>query len=538
MYVNAPDHGPWNGILRKTDAMENLKELIYIVNQNKIKKIELLDLSDKNCSRVNRLYQAISKGEVDSDEDAFERLFKGQQSKSAYRNLKVQLRKRLINTLFFIDAYKGGTTDRQTAYFELQKDFAAAQLLMAKNARHAGVDLMERLLKAAEHYEFTDLVFSICRILRLHYGAQLGDEKKYEEYQQLYVRYREIDHLENKAEEYYSDLILYYVKDASTKAALQSAARRYYEELAPSLGENATYKLYFYTSLVRLFQYTCINDYPGAVPVCDEIIRFFEDKPFEANTPIQICLHHQLVAYLQLGLYEQGENVAVRSEKMMEAGSFNWFKNLEYLFLLAMHTGNYQRAYTVFRKAVDHKRFSTLPEPVAELWNLYHAYLHFLIELGKIAPEEGDRHFTAFRINRFLNDMPIFSKDKKGMNIAVLSIQILFYILRGNYNTAIDRIEAIEKYCSRYLFKEHTLRSYYFIKLLLTIPQASFHRTAVARHARPYLEKLRAFSIEEATEFHKIEIIPYETLWALILDTLHLKIYRTPKEDAGRSKAV
>lgn len=500
--------------------MESLKELIYVVNRNKVKQIDILDLSEEDPSKVNLLYQLISKGDVNTDDEALQLLYPNASSKSAYYNLKGILKEKLLNTLFFIDAYQNDHSDRQVAFYESYKSFAASQLLMAKNARKVGVQLLEKLLKTAEFYEFTDLAVRICQILRLNSGARDGDEKKYRYYHQLWEQYDQIERLENRAENYYSDLVIHYVNNKSTKGNLRDLAHNYYLELSESVEEVSSHKFRFYTALVQLFSYTCLNDYPSTFSICADIIRFFEKKPYAANTPIQICLHHQLVACMQMRKYDEGERVARRSQQLLEDGSFNWFKNLEYLFILAMHTGKYQNAYEIFHEAVGHKRFDFLPENVTEIWNLYRAYLHLLIDIEKVQPDADDKQFTSFRINRFLNNMPLYSKDKRGMNIAILIVQILFYVQKGKYDTAIDRMEAIEKYCSRYLFKADTMRSYFFIKLLLVIPQASFHRKAVMRYASTYLKKLKSISTEVSNQYHKIEIIPYETLWELTLSNL------------------
>lgn len=509
--------------------MENLKELIYVVNRNKIKQIDLLELSESNPTKVNQLYQLISNGLVNSDQDAFEQLYPHATSKSAFYNLKGVLRDKLLNTLFFIDAYQNNYTDRQSAFYESYKNFAASQLLLAKNARKVGVQLLEKVLKIAEQYEFTELAVLVSRTLRFNSGTRDGNEKMYHYYHQRWNKYQLLEQLESKAELYYTDLVIHYVNSKDTKKELQELAKRYYAELAENLSEASSYKYYFYTSLVQLFSYTCVNDYPSTFPICQQIINYFEQKSYTANTPIQICLHHQLVACMQTRQYEQGEKVARRSQQLLEDGSFNWFKNLEYLILMAMHTGKYQQGYKVFHEAVSHKRFQALPENVREIWNLYRAYIHLLIDMGKVTVDADDKEFTSFRINRFLNDMPLFSKDKRGMNIAILIVQILFYIQKGKYDTAIDRMEAIEKYCSRYLFKADTMRSYYFIKLLLIIPQASFHRKAVIRYAESHLKKLRTISTEVSHQYHKIEIIPYENLWSLTLSTLGTSIVNVLK---------
>lgn len=209
--------------------MENLKELVHIVNRNKVKRIDMLDLQDDTPSKVNALYQAISEGTVVDDESAFELLFPNAKSRSAYINLKTTLKEKLLNTLFFIDAYQAGHSDRQTAFYECHKDFAAAQLLLAKNARRSAVDILERLLKKTLHFEFSELVLSIVRLLRLHYGTRLGMADKYREYNDLWEEYHRLDELENMAEQFYTDLVIHYVNQTLTREELQRLAATYLE---------------------------------------------------------------------------------------------------------------------------------------------------------------------------------------------------------------------------------------------------------------------------------------------------------------------
>lgn len=516
--------------------LDHLKELTYIVNKNKIKRIDLLSLHKDATTKINQFYQLLSSNQVSTDDEAYEQLFEGKSSKAVYRSLKVALRRKLMNTIFFIDTYHNNYSDRQIAFYEIQKEYAAIQILLAKNARKSSVDMLVKLLKKAVSYEFTDIVKASARILCLHYGTREGVEKKYRHYQEIWEQYDLYERLECKAERYYTELVLFHNNNKAAKLELQQKAIAYFKELQKDRINCSSYKFYFFSVLVELIQYSCVNDYYTTIPICDEIIAFFEAKPYTANTPIQICLHHQLVAYMQAKDYENGEQIALKSRALIEPGSFNWFKNLEYIFLLAMHTANYQSAYHTFSAAVKHKRFKFLPQAISEMWTLYQAYLHLLIDQEKIELDENDKTFsTNFRLNRFLNNMPTYSKDKQGVNIAVLIVQILFYIQKRKYATAIDRIEAIEKYCSRYLFKEDTIRSYYFIKLLLTIPKSSFHKTAVIRHAKGNLKKMNDIGTEPSLQYHKIEILPYEVLWEIALSMLDAK---TIKLNRSRQKKM
>jgi flagellin-specific chaperone FliS len=123
-------------------------------------------------------------------------------------------------------------------------------------------------------------------------------------------------------------------------------------------------------------------------------------------------------------------------------------------------------------------------------------------------------------MGRFLNDIPVFSKDKSGMNIAILIIQILFSLLEKEHGNAAEQIESIRKYCARHLTDGNTRRSYYFIKMLLQIPKGNFDKETVLQRVKPALEKLHSVPLELSNQSLEIEVVPYEALWELALASL------------------
>ena len=236
-----------------------------------------------------------------------------------------------------------------------------------------------------------------------------------------------------------------------------------------------------------------------------------------------------MACLIQLKQYGAGKAAAQKGVSFFAEGSFNWFKFQEYYFLLSMHSREYQQAYAVFTAIVEHRKFKALPENIREIWRIYEAYLHYLINTSHINSAADDKRFNRFRLGKFLNDTPIFSKDKRGMNIPILVIQILFMILQKKYDQAINRIDSIEKYCSRYLKKDDTYRSNNFIKLLLQIPASGFHRAAVERNAKRYLDNLQAVPAAKVNQTYEIEIVPYEDLWEIALESLQYNVYKSRK---------
>ena len=70
--------------------------------------------------------------------------------------------------------------------------------------------------------------------------------------------------------------------------------------------------------------------------------------------------------------------------------------------------------------------------------------------------------------------------------------------------------------------------------MLLQVPDAGFHKTAVIRRAEKFTKMLKQVPLDFASQAHDIEIIPYEDLWEMALDSLDNTIYTVKnKSKAG-----
>ena len=392
--------------------MEILKELSFIVTKNKLKSINLLtDRNDDNReSKTSLLYEALAQNQVATDEEALELLYPEDLNKSAYSKLKQSLKSHLINTLFLIDTNQNAYTDRQKAYYECHKDWAAVNILLAKSARAASLQLCKKILRIARKYEFTELCRDIAALLRLHYGSREGNEKKYERYKKLYFDLEKKCSLENRAEVLYTDLIVKYVNSKATKKEMHRKAIECQAEIHAILDQAKTYKTELYAGLIKLVVHTSLNDHVNTILACDEMIECFTAKDYSAYTPLQIAYYQQLVCHTQLKQFAEGKEAALKCIDLMEEGSFNWFKYHELYFTLCMYTHQYAEAYDLFDLVVNHKRFRFLPANVQEIWRINEAFLEYLIQIGRLEP--ADEAVNKFRIGKFLNETPIYSKDK------------------------------------------------------------------------------------------------------------------------------
>ncbi len=506
--------------------MRDLVELVLLLKGQRMKAGGWRGLLLEAGSRMEQLYDGIASGKITSDEDALKLIYHTDGLQGRLPSLKNKLKERLLDALFIIDFSQSGLSDRQTAYYECHKRWSAAMILLSRNAKITAVDLLETLMRHTVRFDFTELTLDIVRLLRLHYGTVEGNNRKYEYYREQYRYYQTVGAAENEAEELYSDLVIHYVNSKSANAQTRDLAVEYYERLAPYLVISESFKLQLCARLIQLMIYTTVADYRKAAELSEDAIAFFNKKPYSSGVPLQVFYYQLMVCYLQLHEYDKGKQLFAQYQNIFsEEGSFNWFKFQELFFLFGMHTGNYEDALEVCIYIADHPRLAEQPDHIVESWRIYEAYVQYLMHIGLLPRRELAGRMGKFKVAKFLNEIPTFSQDRRGMNIPVLALQILFTISSKEYEKAIDRVEAIEKYCSRYLRHNDTFRSNCFIKMLLQIPAGSFHKEAVVRKAGKYLEMLSSMPVEIANQSHEIEIIPYEVLWEIILRYLPQQHY-------------
>jgi hypothetical protein len=503
--------------------MQDLIALIRAINISRLKSGGLWSFVFDEGSLMEQLFDAIYAERVSSDEEAVALLYPGEKVGSKFINLRERLKERILNIVFLVDFKVNSSSDRQKAYFECNRKWAAAMLLMSKNAKGVSISVIEGLLKQSIQYEFTELTLSALSSLRLHFGTIYGDASKYSQYREMYRQYQEVWMMENEAEDAYTNLVSNFVNSKASKIPISDEAQLCFDRIAPFLKQSDSFRLHLCGRLIEVMIPSSKNDYAGTAKVCESAIDFFQNKEYESNLALQAFYYQLIVCYIQLQEFEKGEKVIQQYQSIFEEGSFNWYKLQELFFLLAMYTKRYTKAMEVCVVVQQKLQTKSQPAHIEEMWKIYEAYSSFLLHIGKATPPKG--FSSKFKVSKFLNEIPTYSKDKQGMNIPILVIQILFNISDGHFNESIDRMEAIDKYCSRYLKQNETFRSSCFIKALMQMPAASFHHSIVEKKAQKYMDMLQTQPLEVAYQSHEIEIIPYEHLWEMAMETLkHSKV--------------
>jgi len=493
--------------------MQDLKEIILLLIQHSIYPFKGAEAK----SKLLALWDGIAKGKFSTDEAAAKALYDESFEGSKYRKLKSDFRERVLDAVLEIDGNQKSYSDYQKAYYECHRHWTVVRILTGQNANAAALSVATRLLRQAEKFDFTLLAMDIASYLRTQYGLRESNDKKFREANEVFEKHRKTYDAENQAEALYTTLIVRYVNNRSAQTDVSKLATEYWELISPNMERYSTYKLQMYGYMIGLMRHTAANDHAQALIACNEALHFFKGRAYEPRVPLQIFYYQRLICNIQLRQFEAGQESADYCLKIMQEGTFNWFKYRELYLQLSLHTGEFVQASSILSETLQNARFEFLPENVKEIWRIYEVFVQYLILAGK-APAKSSG--PKFKLAKFINDTPIFSKDKSGINIAIIVVKMLLMLQERRFAQMLDDVEAVEQYCYRHLRGDNAQRSYFFLKMLLHIPTSGFDPVQSVAKADRYLQKLKETPLQVANQTHEIEVIPYEMLWDIAIESL------------------
>lgn len=508
---------------------DRLVEMVTLISKNKLHRIEIVGENANTDSKLYQLYEGIDNGSFKDDTAAANALYGKAHNDSNYRNTKYQLEKRLINTLFHIDVNHAQYNDSQTAYYNCYKNLAAVAILSGQSAKISAISIARRTLKIAQDYEFTDIALAIIHKLL---GYFCFNQKDYE----LYLALRE---QETNLFDIYTAEILATRYRQNIYACHRNKPNMHEEHLAmvktaamkikPLMEKHKSYRFCMKAYDILCIRYEIVHDYPKVIEICNQAIDFFQQKEY-ANYKITLFLFlcKNIVYYTALDKYEAAEATAIKGLASVEQGGRNWFIVLEHYMILCFQRHDYVKAYELWLTGVQSKLYKSLLLRQKLRWDIYEAYSMYFIKYHGL--ELDVRHRPKFSFHRFLNQIPKKDKNYRHNHIAILALQILAFFEKKKYKKALACIKALKAYANRVLNQAYTARSSYFIRMLKILEQSQLNPTAARRKvaAAAYLEKMAEYPVDVGQELPKVEVLPYEYMWELMLEHLPVSLYFDP----------
>lgn len=491
--------------------MEELKILIKLSDKLKPQN------EDPTFTKVMELEQVIRKN-FEKDENFIKnQIFPKTDNKNYFGVLKNRLYQELYNKILIDSGRKENINNRLNQLFDIQRRFIVASLLQEKNERSVSIKMYEKLFKQCEKWDYTPYKYLISRVLYSHFAYVEPNRYKMQVYKEEFEKSEILFIKENRIYSINAEISHMYQmnrsgmvqKNLEILKVLMVDVIKIHEEF-----DSYTIKLFAYDLIA--YYYLTIREYNKVIKISEEGIQYFSSKTPPDVRGIVSNNINIINANIYKGALDKALNVINESYLYLTSGSRIWVRLKSFEFVIYTLQNKYDNLYHVYKETNPKVKL----EIDKEEWLIRSAYIHFLIRMGKIELPPGDKKQDSFVLTKFLNSVPFYSKDKSGLNISIIIVQILFYFLDKKWDKVLDKIDGLKQYSFRYLTKDESMRSSCFIKMLIAAEKAHFNRQLTITYTKSLYEKMvkSPYVLSENSAF--VEIVPYETLWEITLELL------------------
>ncbi|WP_345238064.1 hypothetical protein [Hymenobacter saemangeumensis] len=430
----------------------------------------------------------------------------------AFRKLRSRVQTKLLNHLFFLD--HSDPRHIVTRRYEMQVLglFHQVSALYAEGEYVLSARLLRKCLRLAEEGEFTWYSLQAARTLRAIYADQ-GQAASYRAIEKKLAKLQQQLGWEEEVERLNAEVKLLFVSTVASRRANMAKLPAYIKQIEDLHRRARSYNTFFPLYRLRLAQEEAVGNYSEIINITtDAARRLQQGKLNERRFDKRFNNFMSVYAHLRGGQAVRGLKLAEVYARDFHHSSTNWFYFHEHYLLLALHAGQYERAQRILQTVSKNQSYPKQRPAAQQRWELFRAYVEFL-QPTPAAP------LKARSIAQWALMIPEYNRDKRGHNVAILVLQMLYYLRQRDLDAVLVRMERLRKYQQRHLREAATLRSRLFLRLLALVVEKDFDADECAEKGQNILAKLRA-APQPGEAYAQIEIIPYENLWAITLQLL------------------
>ncbi|MCO6485532.1 MAG: hypothetical protein J5I41_07100 [Saprospiraceae bacterium] len=496
--------------------MKILIELARIANLKRVSKIDIFDAHSvrSKSSKFNAFYEAMANGRFRTDREAAKALYNTTPSDDRYRQLKSRFRRRLLNTLFFLNANSPLKPRYEQALVEVQRDWALVNILKLYDSEQTAPYLARQILTQAQRHHFTSIMVDCLRFL-LEVAYQEGDVREHDRLKELLLTLEPVEKAESEA-----TLILQEIGFRRSDPVNPPTAEEWnqWREGLILLSEKHPSPLTRYLSyLAGAMQYLEEEQDDLTILICQEADQMMLNQPEHFSTEHSFRIRYLLMqAYYRTerftGAMDNAESVA----RELEPGSLFWYQFFDIYYLIALRSENYTTAMAILQRVLTHDTLVRQDAETRKRWQLYQVALYYVV---KTRPDlqrfRQSRLFAGFREEVFLEDAALFPRSERVLTVWTLILQMLVHWERGEEEKVAVIIDRLKHYARKQLQPARQERFIEFIRCLSTITKANFDPDKI-RLDNKYYMRLLNLPHRYHGQLDQWEIFPFPTLWAWI----------------------
>ena len=493
--------------------MDALKELVKIVNRKRLSKIDVFDktfLNQNNSNLYYKLYEGLESGTITDDITAAKYLYQSESKDAKFRKLKSRFKNKILKSILLFDTDEIFNNERGRVYYEcLTYNQIIEIIIQLSGTTKLVFELVKEDYSKALKYNFYDILKNYSYYLISYYSLK-GDKKSLVEEEQKYLTYIDLAHKEQFAKYMYMKIAVDFNRPIPITNELLAAIKNDLNRFLEIRKEINNPEIDFYYFYLAFLFYENNNELYQILAICDEAEALMKSNPaIVTNTRRMVILLYKMKALLNNREFKSGLQLLNNEDTIViPETSMNWYILKETEFKLYLQDKMIPEAYNVYDQVINNKSFKRQVAELTEKWKIYHAYLVFYDSFLN----KGDYKFS---LPKFLNDVPVNSKDKSGYNFAIRVIEILFNAARKDYNLIFSKMDALRVYRTRYLNDNTYKRNHLFLSILLKAEKSGFSNKEMANAIWPEIAELRKQNNYIIADW---EIIPYETLWDIFVE--------------------
>ncbi len=432
-------------------------------------------------------------------------------NRSSFRRLVSRVQERLLNHLYFLDHSDERHLVSRRYEMECLEILHKATVLYSEGEYILSERLLRKSLELAQEGDFTQYAIQAAQMLRTIYSEQ-RQTIKYKKMAKQIAALQRIQALEQEGDRIYADTRHAMAHTVVTKQAILPKLPGYIAELEALHRRAKTFNTFNFLYQLQLAYAELKGDYGTIVTIATKAATKLESGKVNARRFDQRLNQFVIIyAYLQSQQPLEGLRWADAYAQNFHPTSSNWLYFHEHHWLLAMHARHYTQAWQLMEQATESAAFSKLREAARQRWELYDAYLDF------VSPRPRPNVVQERQREQLILTLPAHRRDKRGHHVAMLVLQILYFLRQQSLEDVMVRSERLRKYRQRNMREITPSRTQVFLRLLHLVVECNFDPARVERRSKKWLQRLRDTPTPGGA-YAETEIIPYENLWAMVLD--------------------
>jgi hypothetical protein len=506
--------------------IEEIRDIVRLLNDYYDHCYQPFDTRNESLkdNKPAEFLKILSGSATNSDEEAAKKLYKADSRDKRYRFFKSYFTARVMDSLHHLQLQKENISDSTRAAYKLYKGLFNVSILLRLGRRKAGLSLAKKLLLLSEKFEMHYISANLLEHLRTD-AMILGNKRKYELYAEQHERTLILLSSETKLRILEQRLrinsaLSSYIDENLVTDSLESLKTARYE-----LENCDTFlnRLSYYRLAYMHYQYS--GNPLESFRSCNEALIFLKRRQYlTPRIRFGEFELYKLENSLLMRDYLRGFEMVSECAKYYKKGTNGWFNYKQYHFLLLLQSSEIKGANEIFLEVTSHPRFHSEPEHIQERWKIFELYLNYLNDQEeKIKGLISNKRSYPLRQKKYrkaIIQFPSYSKDKRGFNVALLTMNILLLLENDKKDSLIQQFEALSTYRFTHLHGKNSQESSLLFKLIRLMVRNDFDTDRIFKKAKPIEIQLSKSKPSRGEILECVQIMPPVWVWARMKEAL------------------